>query len=106
MTPGSSVLSGRQGEKKESGVLCTLSHWEHSQPMRPEVTGSFERQWQAQTALDGMSPLGFLLPASSLGSVRVRGNCLRPDAQMRVILDLVLHAHARFTVTCLSGFLP
>lgn len=65
MTRGSSVVSGRQGEKKESGVLCTLSHWEHSQPMRPEVTGSFEMAVAGtDRALDGVPPLGFLLPAS------------------------------------------
>lgn len=81
--------------KKESGVLCTLSHWEHSQPLRPGVTGSFEVAMAVtDRALDGMSPLGFLLPASSLGSVRVRGSCPHPDAPLHVMLHLVLHANA------------
>lgn len=61
MTPRSSVLSGRQGEETESGVLCTLSHWEHSQLVRPQVTGSFEvAVASADTGcwMDGMPPLG------------------------------------------------
>lgn len=63
--------------------------------MRPEVAGSFEMTVAgADRALDGMPPLGFLLPASSLGPVRVRGNCPQPDAGMHVMLDLVLYAKA------------
>lgn len=41
-----------------------------------------------------MSPLGFLLAASSLGSVRVRGNCPQLDAWTDVILDPTLYANA------------
>lgn len=77
MTLWSRVLNGRQDEEKEFGVLCTLSHWEHSQPVRPEVTGSFEMvEAGTDRVLDGTLPLECFLPAPSLGSVRVRRKLL------------------------------
>lgn len=57
MTPWSCVLNGRQSEETESGVLCTLSHWERSQLVRPEVTGSFEMTVAGTDAVSWMSRL-------------------------------------------------